>query len=278
MGCRYLGFYCFHNVSPVTLHRLIQFNRMNPDVTFVPCFGIPQRIYIPGLVDLGSLTLKQFNWFFLRSKHIVDWSQNISKRVESIRRRVEIQTLQNALNRIGMKLYSDFTPMGYYNLDLVILNWFSSEGRNLDFDFLIFLEHDLFATRTIESLYNEYMNYDAGFVDYQEADSSWGKYRRIFGNESILRWLRSRNLKPLLYRGLYVGAMISRKVLSKLEKEVMPFGHCEMTLPSIITGLGYSCARLNFPMVQYRPPRSKADVEANSSLGLFHPVYEDLET
>jgi len=85
--------------------------------------------------------------------------------------------VREALRRIGMELYCDFTPMGYYNQDWAILNWFSSEGRNLDFDFLVFYEYDMFATRTIESLYGKYTHYDAGFVDYGEAPPAWYRYR-----------------------------------------------------------------------------------------------------
>jgi len=57
----------------------------------------------------------------------------------------------------------------------------------------------------------------------------------------------------------------------------LPYAFCEMRLPSVLTGLGFSCARLDFPMVRYRPPLSKSDIETNPSFGLFHPVYDDFD-
>jgi hypothetical protein len=71
--------------------------------------------------------------------------------------------------------------------------------------------------------------------------------------------------------------MISRRALAKLaEQKEMPNAFCEMRLPSVLTGLGFSCAKLDFPMVRFRPAVTRADIEANSSLGIFHPVYDDL--
>lgn len=278
MKNRYLVLYTFHRVTPLSLHRLIRLKRMNPNVTVVPCLGIRQRIYSPTLVDLRPAPAKFFNWAFLKSTHFFEFSRVVNEKVESVRRKAEIDVVRDALHRIGMKLYCDFTPMGYFNQDLAILNWFSSEGKNLDFDFLVFFEYDMFATRTIESLYGRYTHYDAGFVNYCEARPSWYWYRNPPGaKESILRWLKHRNLKPVLYGGLFPGNMISRKVLTKLERMRLPYGFCEMRLPSVLTGLRFLCARLDFPMVRYRPQLSKSEVEANSSLGLFHPVYDDFD-
>lgn len=278
MSSRYLVLYTFHRLTPLSLHRLILLKRMNPNVTIVPCLGIRQRIYSPTLVDLRPAPAKFLNWAFLRSNHLFELSRVLNESVESRRRRAEIDVARDALHRIGMKLYCDFTPMGYFNQDLAILNWFSSEGRNLDFDFLFFFEYDMFATRTIDSLYGRYTHCDAGFVNYGKARPSWYWYKNPPGaRESILQWLKHRNLRPVLYRGLFSGHMVSRKVLRKLERMTLPYGFCETRLASVVTGLGFSCVRLDFPMVRYRPPLSKSDVKANSSLGLFHPVYDDFD-
>jgi len=275
---RYVVLYTFHRVTPLSLHRLMRLKRMNSSVTVVPCLGIRQRAYSPTLIDLRPTPAKFFNWAFLGSTHLFELSRVINKKVESARRKAEVDAVRDALLRIGMNLYCDFTPMGYFNQDLAILNWFSSEGKNLDFDFLVFFEYDLFATRTIESLYSKYRHYDAGFVNYDEARPSWYWYRKPPGaKESILQWLKKRKLRPLLYAGLFPGHMISHNALTRLERMRLPYGFCEMRLPSVLTGLGFSCVRLDFPMVRYRPPLSESDVKANSDQGLFHPVYDDFD-
>ena len=250
---------------------------MNPTVTFVACFGIKQRIFFPGLYNPGFRTTSNFYWYFLSSKQIFELSRVITERVESTRRKVDIQILNGLLKKNGTNLHFDFTPMGYWNLDLVILNWFAKQGKNMDFDFLLFLEHDLYTTRTIDELYCSYRKYDACFADYQEANESWYPYRGILGKKNVQNWLKDRHLSQSLYRGLFAGAMLSYDLLLTLEKMRLPFGYCEMRMPSIITNLGYSCTTLNFPMVQYRPSLSKEDINSNSSLGIFHPVYDDLE-
>ncbi len=47
-----------------------------------------------------------------------------------------------------------------------------------------------------------------------------------------------------------------------------------MRLPSIITNLGYSCGKIDFPAVRYRPPIPKSLIMEKSELGIFHPVWE----
>ena len=168
--------------------------------------------------------------------------------------------------------------MGYFNLDSVILNWFSSEGKNLEFDFLIFLEHDIFTTKRIKELYCHYEDYDASFVSYYEATPSWYWYNYPpAGQRSVSNWLRDRKLSEHLYSCLFCGNMISRNVLKKLCKIPMPYGHCEMRWPSIIKNLGFSCTRLIFPMCRFRPSLSKSYVEKNWEYGIFHPVYEAID-
>jgi len=274
---RYLVLYTFHRIAPLALHRLIRLKRMNPSITIVPCFGIRQRLYFPTFVDLQPAPAKFLNWTFLKSTHLYELSRAINEKVESVRRKAEIDVMRDTLHKIGMKLCCDFTPMGYFNQDLALLNWFQSEGRNLDFDFLVFFEYDMLATKTIESLYGKYTHYDAGFVGYRKVHPSWYWYKYpLRGKESILQWLKDRNLRPVLYRGLFAGHMVSREVLIKLERMRLPYGFCEMRWPSILNGLGFRCIRLNFPMVRHRPSISKSDIETRSTLGLFHPVYDDV--
>jgi hypothetical protein len=275
---RFIALYAFHELSSLSLHRLRNLKKMNPNVTFIPFFGIRQKIYFPTLIDLKYPSIKILNLSFLKFKSIYKLSYIVNKNVESFRRKKEINFICNTLQSFGANLYCDYTPMGYFNQDLAILNWFSSEGKNLDFDFLIFFEYDMFATKTIESLYSKYTNYDAGFVNYGEAKSPWYWYGNPPGaRESILQWLENRGLRPRLYRGLFAGHMVSREVLMCLKKTSLPHGFCEMRWPSVITGMGFQCANLDFPMVRYGNLISKSDIIANRRLGLFHPVYENLE-
>jgi hypothetical protein len=274
---RYLVMYNFHFITIRTLHRLERLKRMNPNVTFVPCFGIKQRIYLPAFLGMQFIPIKFLNWSFLRWTPTFELSKTLNIKVESARRKTEIDALRDYLKRRGMNLHCDFTPMGYYNLDIVILNWFLSEGKNFDFDFLIFFEHDMFATKSIKNLYSKYERYDACFVNYWEAHPSWYWYRYPpGGRQSVRLWLNNRKLNGPLYSCMFCGNMISREVLTKIDKTQLPYGHCEMRWPSIIKNLGFSCARLDFPMVRYRPPLSKSYIKANWKYGLFHPVYDDI--
>lgn len=250
---------------------------LNPDSIIVPCFGIRQKIYIPSLLDLKHTRLTFFNWFCLKFHTIYEFSRIINEKVESTRRKTEINFLKDYLCRKGFNLYCDFTPMGYYNMDLSILNWFSSQGKNLDFDFLIFYEYDIFSSKSIKKLYEKYTKYDAGFVHYAKATPAWYWYRHpIGGNESIRRWLKKNGQNITLYRCLFASNIVSREVLTKLETMRLPYGYCEMRWPSIITNLGFSCTNLDFPMVRYEPSLSKSEIELNWMNGLFHPVYENI--
>lgn len=269
--------YNFHQITAPTLRRLKRLKRMNPSVTFIPCFGVQQRIYLPALLGMQTIPVKFLNWSFLRWTPIFELSRIMNANVESTRRKAEIAALRDYLKRMDMNLYCDFTPMGYYNLDIVVLNWFLSEGKYFDFDFLIFFEHDMFATKDIKELYDKYERYDASFVNYWKAQPSWYWYRYPpGGQQSLRRWLNNRKLNGQLYSCMFCGSMISRRVLTKLDKIQLPYSHCEMRWPSIIKNLGFSCARLDFPMVRYRPPLSKSYIKANWGYGLFHPVYHNI--
>ncbi|MEM2294206.1 MAG: hypothetical protein QXX94_08135 [Candidatus Bathyarchaeia archaeon] len=267
--------YAFHEITQLSLNRLKRLKLMNPNLLVVPLFGIRQRICLPTLINLREARI--LNLTFLKFRIVYDLSKTINERVESLCMRREIEALQRLLQRMGLSLYCDYTPMGYYNLDLVILNWFSSIGKNIDFDFLIFFEHDMFATKSLESLYNKYVDYDAGFVNYGKPDASWKWYNRPPGaRRSLIEWLKKRRLKPVLYRGLFAGHMVSRRVLERLSGMRLPYGFCEMRWPTIVTAMGFKCVRLNFPMVRYGIPVRRDDIIANREMGIFHPVYEDI--
>jgi hypothetical protein len=116
----------------------------------------------------------------------------VNEKVESVRRKTEIGAVQDILKKMGLKLYCDFTPMGKINQDLAIINWYSSEGRNYDFEFLVYFEYDLFVNRPLENLYDKYAQYDAGFVDYRKAYPSWLWYQNPGGaRESVVDGLKT---------------------------------------------------------------------------------------
>lgn len=277
MTKRFLALYSFHEINPLVLHRLVHLKSLNPKSTIVPCFGIRQRVYFPFLADLKRNSSKFFNWYFLKNRRINEFSRKMNEKMESTRRKTEIESLRSFLHKKGFDLYCDFTPMGYYNLDLCIANWFSSQGKDFDFDFLVFYEHDAFSSKSIEQLYGKYAEYDAGFVHYEKIFPEWYWYNYPPGGKaSILRWLEEHGQSTTLYRCLFGLNFVSREVLTKLEKMQLPYGYCEMRWPSIITSLGFSCADLDFPMVRFRPVLSKSEIESNWMHGIFHPVHENI--
>jgi len=274
--------YAFHSkpeVIDIALYKLKYLKKMNPDIIFIPFFGVRQTIYFPTLIGLKYSPAKILNLTFLRIRSVYKLSYEINRRLDPICRNTEIKLVQKTVKNLGINyLYCDYTPLGYFNQDIAILNWFSTEGEKFDFDYLIFFEWDMFATKPIKHLYSKYTSYDAGFVRFEEATPSWYWYNKPPGaRKALLNWLRDNKLKIKLYRGLFVGHIISRKVLERLKGISLPYGFCEMRWPSIIAGIGYKCVRLDFPMVKFGKPIRKAEVIANKELGLFHPVYEKFE-
>ncbi|MEM0262259.1 MAG: hypothetical protein QXN17_06365, partial [Nitrososphaerota archaeon] len=90
--------------------------------------------------------------------------------------------------------------MGWYNQDIAILNWFSQQGKNIDFEYLVFLEYDVYLTRPISDIYSEYTRYDAGFVNYKQATHEWVWYHRPHKARDFLKkWLQKHGLKTTLY-------------------------------------------------------------------------------
>ena len=277
LSSRFLIFYNFHKVSPLILKRLLRLKKLNPESQIVPCFGIRQQIYFPLLFRPRHTPGKFYNLFFLRNKKIADYSQKINTVIEAKRRQEEIHSLCKFLDKKGLRLYCDFTPMGYYNMDASILNWYSSEGKNLDFDFLVYYEYDVFTSKSIPDLYEKYTKYDAGFVSFSEMKSEWYWTKTPFGGkDAITKWLAAQGKSTTLQRGLFSCHFVSRKVLSKFASMNIPQGYCELRWPTVINNFGFSCTKLDFPLVKFRPRLSKQEVESNWEKGIFHPVFENI--
>ena len=95
--------------------------------------------------------------------------------------------------------------------------------------------------------------FDAGFVDYRKAEPSWIWYRSSTWLQKIsLKWLKNQNAETNYLWRVFPCHFLSRKVLEKLAVLEFPSAFYEMRLPSVITGLGFSVARLDFPMVHTR--------------------------
>jgi hypothetical protein len=258
----------------------MRFQRLNPDVMVVPVFGVAQTISFP-VPKLPKRYREAFDWTSCRSSTLFRITEALNRNVESFRRRNQLNELSVFLQKIGVKLYCDFTPVGKMNQDLAIIEWFRSSGRNCDFDFAVYSEYDMFTTQTIENLYHPYLKYDAGFVNYRIAEPSWTWMELPSGaKQSVCKWLEKQNAKPIIYGSFFPAHFLSRKVLQKLAMQKMPSAFCEMRLPSVITGLGFSVANLDFPMVNrtFDPKGiSESQVKANQGFGVFHPVYGDFD-
>ena len=266
---RFLVLYTFHRVDALSLHRLMRFAKMNPNVTIVPTFGI-------------GFKKSTLNVFYFRSPSYRKLVNIVSEKIERIRRKTEIDALEDYLEKRGFLLHCDSTPEGKYNQDLAIINWFSTQGEKYDFDFLIYFEYDMFCTKAIENLYEPYSCFDAGFVDYGEASPLFWHYNHPpKARLSVVKWLKHHGSTPILQYCFFPGNMISRKALSRLSKVDLPIGYCELRLPSVLKGLGFSCTKLDFPMFRYCTRKndgfSKIDIEKETDYGIFHPVYEDFE-
>ena len=274
---RFAVLYTFHNITPMVLRRLKRLKRINNDALIVPMSGVQQRLFFPGLM-INTRRIRVLNLISLRSKTIYRALEFLNRKVESFRRRSEIGFLKRFLERWGLSLYCNYTPMGWYNQDIAILNWFSQQGKNIDFEYLVFLEYDVYLTRPISDIYSEYTRYDAGFVNYKQVTHEWVWYHRPHKARDFLKkWLQKHGLKTTLYACLFVGNIVSREVLEELERIPYPhYGFCEMRWPTIITALGFKCTRLNFPAVRYRPFYEKQDIIMHKEFGIFHPVIEDI--
>jgi len=68
--------------------------------------------------------------------------------------------------------------------------------------------------------------------------------------------------------------MLSRKAFGAVVNLSLPFGFCEMRLPTILTAFGFGRGRLNSPGVRYRRVVSKSEVERRFDPGIFRPVHD----
>jgi hypothetical protein len=275
---KYLVLYTFHRADTVSLHRLISLRKNNPDVTIVPCFGFSQNIYFPKIIRPNEHIFSPVLPEFIRSLYFSNLTKFEKEKTESFRRRNEISKLKALLTKLGLTLHCDFTSFGKHNQDLAIINWFSTKGKFEDFDVAVYLEYDVITTKPISNLYHAYQEYDAGFCSYSLAPTYWYWYSHPKGAlESIQRWLRERNRPPLPYWGFFPGNFLSRRVLQQLSEQRLPTkAFCELRLPTIISGLGFSVTRLKFPKIRLRPAYTKAEIIAAQEFGIFHPFYDDL--
>jgi hypothetical protein len=275
---RYLAIYTFHKINPLSIHRLLLLKNQNPNAIIIPTLGISPTVYFPTLIRPRGWFLDSVALFPFQSHNLFQLNHAINRKVEFFHRRQEIESLRVFLHKHGFNLNCDFTPLGYFYQDLAILNWFLAEGRTYRFDYLVYFEYDMLSTLPIEKLYEKYAKYDAAFIYFRSLESSW-MWPKIppYASRELLRWIKKHKGKNKLYGAFFPGFMIKRNALEQISRLHWPNAFCELRLPSILMGLGLSCTKLDFPMVRYRPGFTKADVEKNWNLGLFHPVYENFK-
>jgi hypothetical protein len=252
---------------------------MNPNIIIAPVYGIGGRSFFPPTFSKYG-TERLIDFMFYRDKTIYNINSKINSIMESRLRRVEIGELNKLLKENDMNLYVDCTPLGYLNQDISILNWYVNRGKCLNFDFLIFNKYDLYIKGLINDVYGKYTKFDAAFNRYEKIhnESQWSWVRLPFtGKNSVKNWLKRKKLNPTLFKGFFPGFIISKKVLEKISKIELPFGYCELRLPSVITGLGFSCSCLDFPMVQLNKKWDISEIKKESKIGIYHPVYNDLQ-
>jgi hypothetical protein len=278
---RFVLLYTFNRADKVSLHRLMRLQKLNPNVTIVPVFGVAQTLTVP-MPKLPKRYRDSFNWEACKSKTLFKVTKAINKPVESLRRRSELNATRKFVKRLGLKLYCDFTPIGKINQDLAIINWFREQGVELDFDYAIYFEYDMYATRSIQALYSPYLDFDAGFVNYRVAEPTWMWYDRPSGaNRSVTNWLKKRGAHPVIHRSFLPGHFLSRQVLKNLAQiNDMPNAFNEMRLASVVSGLGFKIARLDFPKVHVTIEAEgilEHEIRTDTRYGVFHPVYGDFD-
>lgn len=184
------------------------------------------------------------------------------------------QRVRRDIRDLGLEPYFDFTPLGCYNQDRAISNWFMFVGRGRVFDYLVYLEYDVYLTKGVSEIYSPYLKYDAAFVNFRKIDSSvscWKWIKAPIGvKKNFEKWLRSRGYAADLYLCFFPGLIISKSALDAISSVGWPMGFCELRLPTIVNAMGFSCGRPDFPCVRFEGiPRSA--VEGNPSHSIFPP-------
>jgi hypothetical protein len=289
---KFAAFYLFPDAhSAMALRRLRRLRAINPDVAFIPAVGIRQFLYLPMVVDekisgstrtlrlIGSVS-HLINSVALSASGIFRLSHAINKKVGAFIGHSKLIELRNRVQQMGPQtLHVDFTPMVLYNCDYAIMHWFKISGKLLDFDYLIFYEFDIYTTKPLDTIYRMYAkSYDACFNEYGKSTQSWHFHNFPPScSRATRRWLRQRKLPTTLYRSIFGGSLISRRVLERLEELEIdlsgaPYCIDEMRLPTVLTALGFRCGKLNFPFYRYRPVWSEEEIFSNEDAGIFHPV------
>ncbi len=289
---KFAAFYLFsESQSTMAMLRLRRLRVMNPDVLFIPAVGTRQLLYLPMIVDenmfgsTGSLRLigpvaHSINSMVLGAPGVFKLSNIINEKVVNLTgHNKQIELHYKTKQECPQTLYADYTPLLLWNLDYVIMRWFNTLGKQLDFDYLIFYEFDIFTTKPLEEIYGNYAkSYDACFVDYSEATPNWYFYNFPPKCSQVMkRWLKRRRLSTNLYRSIFSGNLLSRSVLEKLREldqtsSAEFYCQSEMRLPTVLTNLGFKVSKLNFPFFRYRPIWSEEDICSNEKAGIFHPV------
>lgn len=291
------AFYLFTENEPeYAILRLKRLLKLNPEVQFIPVIGIRQFLYLPMIIDRGMFKSKKL-WNIMTFIHLInrvtlsvpgvfEVSHFINKKLGLFLKKNKIKKIQDELNQIGVQipLYADFTPIAIINLDNVIMRWFDTYGKQLDFDYLIFYEFDIYTTKSLESIYNNYIKeYDACFKDYHVMIPNFHSVFPPGASLTIKRLLRQRKLPTTLYQCLFGGNILSRRILEKLQEMDIKFTdlpnvYCEIFMPTISTALGFKCGRLDFPLVRYRPVVSEKEIQSDEDKGIFHPVKSLMST
>jgi hypothetical protein len=286
---RFAVFYLFYEaIAKLSISRLRRLLSLNPEVLVIPAFNVQQLVYLPMIVDLHMVASRRkmrligpvfhtINYMALSQWNVFRLSEKINRNLGNFWAGSELTYLRAAMASMGLRLHVDFTPMAYWNLDHVILNWFSESGKNMDFDYLIFYEPDAYTTKPLDEIYNSYTAFDASFVHYQRATPDWFFFHYPpGGRRATLSWLKKRKLAPILYRSLLGGSMFSRKALEALEKlhydTAKPYCQGEMRLPTVLSALGFKCSKLGFQYYRYGPIWSENDVRNKAENGIFHPI------
>jgi hypothetical protein len=243
--------------------------------------GCGGNLYFPKRFTKHNIE-KNLCFMFLHFKNIYELNYKLIKRIESLKRCSEINFLTQEFNRIKLNLFCDYTPLGYYFQDLSILNWYNEVGKKLNFQYLIFKEYDLYFNAPINEIYDDIKGYDAGFVRFRkiEKKSNWmwagNLYHSYLGKRAIIRWLEKNDYNKALYGGFFPGCIFSKKILDILNRINLPPAFCELRMPSLIQGMGYSCINLNYPTVQLKKQWDIRDME-NAKHLMYHPVYNDYD-